>query len=149
MADSQGGFYPPVAFSFLVKVTGISGLNEGSFQEVSGLKVSMAFEEVKEGGENQFTHRFPKPPTYQNLILKRGILIGSSLIAWATVSFQQFTFSPKTVTVQLLDENQNALATWDFINAYPVAYNISDLKAQENSIAFETLELAYDYFRPS
>ncbi len=149
MPDFGADFYPPAAFMFAVTVAGITGTNEGSFQEVSGLKASIAFEEIKEGGENRFTHRFPKPPTFQNLILKRGMLTGSPLVKWATETFKLFTFTPKDVTVRLLDAEQNILASWNFVNAYPVNYQVADLKAQENSIALETLELAYDYFMPS
>ena len=35
---------------------------------------------------------------------------------------------------------------WDFYNAYPVKYAVSDLKAQESEIVIESLELAYTYF---
>ena len=146
MTDNNIGFYPPVAFHFRVTVPGISGINEGDFQEVSGLKVAMKFEEVQEGGENRYTHRFPKPPAYQNLILKRGYLKGSPLIEWARKAFQQFEIKPKDVVIQLLDEDHNPLSSWNFVNAYPVAMTISDFKAQENSIVVETLELAFDYF---
>jgi phage tail-like protein len=68
-------YYPPVGFSFKVNVEGIMGVNEGSFQEVSGLSVKITPKNVEEGGENRFIHRFPTPPNYENLILKRGMLI--------------------------------------------------------------------------
>lgn len=147
MADSTAsGYYPPVGFYFKVSVGGISGINEGSFQDVTGINVKLGTEDVKEGGENRFVHRLPTPPKYENLILKRGMLTGSPLITWARAAVEQFTFTPKTVTVNLLDENASPLATWNFVNAYPLSLHISDLKAQENALVIETLELAYDYF---
>ena len=139
-------YYPPVGFYFKVNVIGISGANEGSFQEVSGLNAKIGVKEIEEGGENRFVHRFPTVPKYQNLVLKRGMLIGSPLITWAKTCIEQFTFSSKTVVVNLMDENSSPLASWKFINAYPVALRISDLKAQENAIAVESIELCYDYF---
>lgn len=139
-------YYPPVGFYFKVNVTGITGTNEGNFQEVSGLNYKIGTKEVEEGGENRFVHRFPVPPKFENLILKRGMLIGSPLINWAKNTIEQFTFQPATVVVNLMDATSAPIASWKFINAYPVALKISDFKAQENALVVETLELSYQYF---
>ena len=140
-------YYPPVGFYFKVNVIGINGKNEGSFQEVSGLNVKLNLIEIKEGGENRFVHRLPAPPKYENLVLKRGMLKGSPLLDWAKAGIEQFNFSPKTVVVNLMDENASPLASWKFIRTYPVAIRISDFKAQESTLVVETFELAYDYFQ--
>jgi len=146
MADIQSGYYPPVGFYFDVFVEGITGINEGNFQEVSGLNVKIGTEEVVEGGENRFVHRLPTAPKYENLILKRGLLKGSSLIDWVRTSVEQFKFVPKLVVVKLLDATGNPLVSWSFSNAYPVGLRISEFKSQENALVVETLELAFDYF---
>jgi phage tail-like protein len=140
-------YYPPVGFAFKVSITGIEGANEGDFQEVTGLSVKLDVEEVKEGGENRFAHRFPSRPKYENLVLRRGMVTDSSLINWAKQAVEQFQFTTKTVVVSLLDENGGNLATWNFVNAWPVSLKISEFKAQENAIAVETLELSFDYFQ--
>jgi phage tail-like protein len=139
-------YYPPVGFYFKVNVIGITGANEGNFQEVSGLSFKLGVKEMVEGGENRFIHRFPVPAKYENLVLKRGVLIGSPLIIWAKTCLEQFSFRPSTVVLNLMDENSAPIAAWKFINAYPVGIKISDFKAQENGIAVETLELSFDYF---
>lgn len=146
MPNDETGYYPPVGFYFKVNVIGISGKNEGSFQEVSGLNAKIGVEEVKEGGENRFVHRLPTYPKYDNLVLKRGMLLGSPLVKWVQGALEQFSFSPKTVVINLMDENASPLASWKVINAYPVAIKISDFKAQENAIVIETFELCFDYF---
>jgi phage tail-like protein len=138
-------FYP-VVFAFNVKVTGISGTFEGSFQEVTGISAKLNTEPLKEGGENTFIRRLPLPPQYDNLVLKRGMLLSSDLIDWARDAIEKFTIKTKTVVVNLLDENRSPLASWTFANAYPVALKITDFKAQENSIACESVELAYENF---
>lgn len=138
-------FYP-AGFSFKVQVTGVSGSFEGSFQEVTGITVKLNSEEIKEGGENTFIRRLPLPPKYENLVLKRGMVLSSDLIDWARDAVENFTFKTKTVTVSLLDESQKPLASWAFANAYPVALKVSDFKAQENAIVLETLEMAYENF---
>ncbi len=146
---TQQPFYPPLGFYFSVTVQGFTGVNEGSFQEASGLSVKMTPMEVKEGGENRFAHRLPVPPKYENLVLKRGMVVGSTLTAWVQTSLTTFVFTPKTVTINLMGDGAAIISSWTLYNAYPVALKISDFKAQENSIVIETLELTYDYFQKS
>lgn len=140
-------YFPPVAFKFRVFIDGIRGAGEGSFQEVSGLTVKLETEDIQEGGENRFMHKFPKAPKYPNLVLKRGMLIGSPLIEWAYQSISSFSFVPKTIVVSLLNEEMKPLMGWVVINAIPVGLEISSLKADENKIMVESLELSYDYFK--
>lgn len=141
--------YPPVGFHFKVtfNLPDITGEDrEAQFQEVNGFSKELAVEEYKEGGENRYAHRFPGPTKYPNLTLKRGVLLNSKLIAWCFDAIDNFIFKPIDVTVTLLDEQHQALITWDFVGAYPLKFSTTDLKAQENSLVVETLELTYRYF---
>lgn len=141
-------YYPPVGFHFRVEFT-LDGVQDGDirFQEVSGLSAELGVEEVVEGGENRFSHRLPTRAKYSNLILKRGLLNDSRLIAWCTDGIENFVFEPTTVNVTLLNENHEPVAeSFSFVRAWPVKWAVSDFKAQENSIVVETLELAYNYF---
>lgn len=141
--------YPHVGFHFKVSVN-LPGVaqedKESRFQEVSGLNKTIDIEELKEGGENRFAHRLPNPAKFGNLVLKRGLLTKSSLIDWCFDAIDNFIFKPADVTITLLDEQHNPLSTWNITKAYPVKWATSDMKAQENSIAIETLELAYQNF---
>jgi len=139
-------YYPPVGFYFRVDVGNMTGGSESNFQEVSGLNFKFGVKEVPEGGENRFIHKFPSPAKYENLVLKRGMLIGSPLITWAQTSIGQFTFSPVTVVISLMDEKSTPIASWKLINAYPVGLKISEFKGQENAIVVESLELSFDYY---
>lgn len=134
------------AFFFKVNVVEINGTYEGSFQEVTGITAKVGILPVKEGDENRFEHRLPIPVKYDNLILKRGMVLSSDLINWARKAIEQFDFTTTTVIVNLLDETSAPIASWSFKNAYPVALKISDLKAQDNAIVIETVELSYSYF---
>jgi len=150
--------YPLVGLHFTVQVLnipGIGGTNEGSFQEVSGLSYKSATTDMPEGGENRFIRKFPSPPKYDNLILKRGMLIGSPLIKWATDSVANFAFTPQTVVIKLManaysDKTASVsltpITTWNIVRAYPIALKVSEFKAQEGAIVVETLELCYEYF---
>jgi phage tail-like protein len=145
-------YYPPVGFHFKVQVNlddVATNDAESRFQEVSGLTKNLEIEDFKEGGENRFSHRLPNPTKYGNIVLKRGLLTKSRLITWCADAIDNFSFKPADVTVTLLDEQNNALSTWNIVNAYPVKWSTSDFKAQENGIVVETLELAYQYFTKS
>jgi phage tail-like protein len=136
--------YPPVGFHFRVDfaLDGVEDIDM-RFQEVSGLSAEIGVEEYPEGGENRFTHRLPTRGKYPNLVLRRGLATDSRLIEWVRDATQSFVFQPCDVTVVLLNPEHEPLATWSFQNAWPVKWSASDLRALENAIVVETLELAY------
>ena len=136
----------PVGFHFDVKIKAFNSPAEGTFSDVSGLALKMETENVNEGGVNDFIRKFPKRVSYENLVLKRGLMKGTDLITWINNSVREFSFKPQNILVRLLDENNAPVVNWSIINAYPVAVKISEFKAQENSLVFETLEFAYEYF---
>jgi phage tail-like protein len=143
-------FYPPVSFYFQVSFEGSSGKNDSSFKEVSGINVEMGLEEIAEGGVNGYKHRVPTTAKYTNLVLKRGLVPKNSAIAkWCMATlggnFEE-AIETKTVIVKLLDENSKPLKSWNFVNAWPVKWALSDLNSMNNEIAVETLELAFSYF---
>lgn len=142
------GYYPPVGFHFRVEFGMLPPeSNDARFQEVSGLSAELGVEELIEGGENRFSHRLPGRAKYSNLILKRGLLTDSELISWCKDAIENFTFSPTTVNVTLLNEKHKPVAdTFSFVNSWPVKWSISDFKATDNSIVVETMEIAYQYF---
>jgi len=139
--------YPLVGFHYKVNFIGYLGKGEGSFQDVSGISISISPEEVREGGENQFVYKLPTPPQYSNLVLKRGMFNSSVVTDWVRTSLSTFTFKPTTVTVMLLDEESRLVYTWKFFGVYPVKMDVSGISSKgDGQIVIETLELAYKYF---
>jgi phage tail-like protein len=144
----MSSYYPPVGFHFKVEFQGITSAEaDARFQEVAGLGAEITTEELSVGGENRFVYRLPTKAKYGNLVLKRGMLKDSGLIKWFKDAIEDFEFRPADVNVHLLDENHQISLSWKFIQAYPVKWLVSDLKAQESSLLVETIELAYQYFR--
>lgn len=143
----MAAYYPPVGFHFKVDIPGVgAGDKDARFQEVAGLTAEMGVEELVVGGENRFTYRLPTRTKFSNLILKRGMLNDSGLIKWIKNAIEKMEFEPVNVSVHLLNEKHEVLTSWEFKQAYPVKWVISDFKAQENSLVVETIELAYQYF---
>lgn len=145
-------YYPPVGFHYIVRFEGLLlkypiGIPDIGFQKVSGINVNINTEDYQEGGENRFKHRLPNPPAYPNLVLERGMLIGSQLMQWYKDSVEGFKFEPNDVTVILLNSIHIPIQAWNFVNAIPVKWSISDFNATENKIVVETVELSYQYYK--
>lgn len=143
-------YYPPVGFYFTVSFDGGDSGADARFKEVSGLKMEMGVEEIAEGGENRFKHRIPSRGKFANLVMKRGMLTSNTPITtWIndTISgglAQQI--QTKTIFVSLLGEDNQPLAKWTFVNAWPVKWDISSLDSMKNEYVVESLEFAYSYF---
>jgi phage tail-like protein len=140
--------YPPVGFHFKVTFTGIGDENiDSRFQNVSGLSMEMETESKKEGGENRFEHALPVRAKFPVLVLKRGLMTKSELlVGWCNDVFNNFIIEPKDLTVSLLNEDHEPLLTWNVVQAWPKKWSMSDLNAEQNSIAIESFELQYQYY---
>jgi phage tail-like protein len=113
------------------------------FQKVSGLGSSVETAAVEEGGQNLYVQSLPKKIKYENLVLERGVVVGSPLVIEFNVTMSLFKFSPSNVLVTLLDNTRIPIAGWLFMKAYPVKWSVSDLDADANSVVIERMELAY------
>ncbi len=142
-------YYPPVGFHFKVEFLDVGGLADKDvlFQEVSGLTAELEVESLKEGGENRFTHKLPTRATYQDVVLKRGLLVSSDLVKWMTDAIENLDIQTTSVIITLLNEEHQPLQAYQLYNAYPKKWSISNLNAQESQLVVETLELTYQYFK--
>jgi phage tail-like protein len=50
---------------------------------------------------------------------------------------------PKNVAVILLDSEKNEAKRWTFENAFPIKWTGPDLKADNNALAIESLEIVH------
>lgn len=141
-------FYPATGFHFAVFFELFpQTTNDLQFQEVSGLSQELSTEDLTEGGQNRFSHSLPVRTSYGNLVLKRGLFLGSGLVFWARKAIEEFDIEPVNVTVTLLNESHFPIASWYVVNAYPVKWSYSNFNAQESSIVIETMEFKYQYFK--
>lgn len=113
------------------------------FQKVQGLSAEIGTESLNEGGENIATYHLPKQVGFGNLVLERGMVVGSLLNLELNATLSSFKFAPSNVIVTLLSEDKAPLAAWMFLNAYPVKWSTSDLNAEDEGLVIDTLELAY------
>jgi phage tail-like protein len=155
--------YPPLGFHFGVDILGVTPLNLNlGFREVSGITQSIGNGKTwKEGGENRFTHRLPEPPTYGDLVLKRGIkssTFGSALkfvglteeagvYDWFLKGLEgdMTGFEPRSILVRLNNEFHIPIHAWHFKNAWPKQWEVSGFNATNSEIVIETVTLSYQY----
>lgn len=132
---------PQVAFNFVVE---IEGLIVGGFAEISGLQVETEVYEYREGGQNRFVHKLPGPTRYpQNLVLKRGLTSIPTLWLWHQDVIRG-DVDRRNGTIYLLNRQGILVMWWDFLRAYPVRWNGPEFRADSNTVAFETVELAHE-----
>ena len=117
------------------------------FQRVSGFSAEVGTDPRTEGGENLYTHRLPNRINYNNLVLERGILIGSPLRLEFIAALSSFKFVPSNAMVTLFNELSVPVAGWLFMRTYPVKWSIPDFNANGNEVVIETMELAYSRFQ--
>ena len=137
---------PPLAFRF-----GVLFLAGGAipnpldimFQKVSGLSTTVETETIQEGGQNFYSQQLPKKIQHENLVLERGLVVGSPLVIEFNTAMSLFKFYPSNVLVSLIDSTNIPIASWLFIKAFPVKWSVSDLDATANSVVIETMELSY------
>jgi phage tail-like protein len=130
---------PYAGFNFLVE---IEGLLVGGFNEVTGLSVETEVEQYQEGGNNDFVHQLAGRTKYPNLVLKRGLTDIEALWSWHQKTAKG-TIDRKNGTIYLLDKMRLPAMWWNFTDAYPIKWSGPDFRAEQNTVAVETVELVH------
>ena len=138
------------AATFLFEVDGVE---IGRFLGVSGLEVSVAVEELEEGGENSYVHKLPGRMTWPNITLKRGVTQSDGLLTWLNKSSgEQFAANGNklgrtTAAITLLAPGGKRLRAWEFDGAFPIKWTGPSFAASSSDMANEQLEIAHHGFR--
>jgi len=133
--------WPLPKFHFMVDVAG----NEIAFQEVSGLDMETEPLEYRAGNSKEFSKvKMPGMVKYSNITLKKGMFKGDKAFFDWFKSVNMNVIERKAMTIKLLDESHAPVVTWKVKNAFPVKLSGTDLKAEGNEIAIETLEVAHE-----
>ncbi len=122
------------------------------FTEVSGLDFETEVIEYREGNSKRYNKsKQPGLTKFSNITLKRGTFEGDYdfFKSWReTYYFQEGNKTGskyrRTVTIKLLNENHEAMITWRVLNAWPSKIQSTDLKADANEVAIETMELVHE-----
>ena len=140
---------PPSTALFKVTIDKIGVI--GAFTECSGLSVEAEVEEVKEGGQNHFSHKLPGRLKWPTLRLKRGIVDNNTLFQWfLKTSGNGFAaegkLTKRTGEVTLVGPDGKKIRSWSFVGAFPVKWTGPTLAASSSEAGTEELEIAHHGF---
>jgi phage tail-like protein len=122
----------------------------GQFREVSGLDTESEVIEHKEVDANgaQRTVKVSGAPKWSNIDLKRGIDVDKGLYEWRRMVEDKGPDQARTdCTLELLDYDGSAIATYSITQAWPVKYTGVSMNAGSNEIAVEGITLAHEGFK--
>ena len=131
----------------------VDGVEIGRFMEISGLEVSVAVEDLEEGGENSYVHKLPGRMSWPNITLKRGITQNDSLLTWLNKSSgEQFAaggnrLARSTAAVTLVGPSAQRLRAWEFNGAFPIRWKGPQFAVDSTEMAVEELEITHHGFR--
>jgi phage tail-like protein len=133
--------YPLPKFHFQVEWGGA----RIGFTEVSGLDVETEVIEYRDGALPEYSKmKIPGMQKFANITMKRGVFKSDNdyFNWWNTVSLN--TIERRDLTISLLNEAHEPVMVWKVKNAWPTKIASTDLKADGNEIAIESIELAHD-----
>ncbi|HEV7859437.1 MAG TPA: phage tail protein [Pyrinomonadaceae bacterium] len=131
---------PYQSFNFMIEIDGIAA---AGFAECSGLSAEVETFEYREGGVNDYTHRFAGAAKYPPLVLRRGMTDSHELWNWHLEVAKGFVIR-RNGTIHLLDGEGQPVKHWHFVRAYPVKWTGPELRAGTSSVAFESIELTHE-----
>ncbi|AON54739.1 MULTISPECIES: phage tail protein [Herbaspirillum] len=116
-----------------------------SFQEVSGLDVQSEEIKYRHGDSPEFSViKMPGMKKVGNVTMKKGIFKGDNKF-WDWFSqIKMNTIKRVPVTISLLDEAGKPTMVWTLANAWPTKITGTDLKAEGNEVAIETIEIVHE-----
>lgn len=133
--------YPLSKFHFQVEWGG----TKIGFTEVSGLDVETEVIEYRQGASPDYSKiKMPGMQKFSNITMKRGTFKSDNDYYnwWNTVSLN--TIERRDITIKLLDENHEPVVTWKVKNAWPTKVQSTDLKADGNEVAIESMEVVHE-----
>jgi phage tail-like protein len=122
----------------------------GQFREVSGLDSEQEIVEQKEvdSNGNPWTKKVPGNVKWSNVELKRGIDVDKALWEWR---YQVETEGPDAArtdcTLELIDYDGSAIATYTILQAWPSKYTGAAMNAGSNEVAVEAMTICHEGFK--
>jgi phage tail-like protein len=141
---------PYGAFNYIVSLGGSQGDGGegtiiGGFSDVSGLGMEVSYSEYRNGNERFNTARkVPNTHKLDDVTLKRGLIGSDDMFLWLR-GVRDGVADPRQITITLLDEARQPVATWALRNAQPKKWSGPTLAAKGGGeVAMEELQLVHE-----
>ncbi|HKP86438.1 MAG TPA: phage tail protein [Blastocatellia bacterium] len=117
----------------------------GGFSDVSGLGMELSYSDYRNGNEKfNTTRKIPNTHKLDDVTLKRGLVGATKLFEWLK-SVADGTYSPTNITITLLDEARQPVASWVLRNAQPKKWVGPTLAAKGGGeVAMEELHIVHE-----
>lgn len=116
-----------------------------SFEEVSGLDAEAQPIEYRHGDSPVFSAiKMPGLKKYGNVTMKKGVFKSDNKFWDWFNQIKMNTIKRVPVTISLLDEEGKPTMVWTLTNAWPTKVTGTDLKAEGNEVAIDTIEIAHE-----
>jgi|WetSurMetagenome_2_1015567.scaffolds.fasta_scaffold423408_2 phage tail-like protein len=122
-------------------VVSIADTAVAAFTECTLPTMEIEVEEIKEGGLNTFVHQLPKARKSARISLRNGVAVIQDLHRWY-IRTMNGEIVRKRISVSVLSTTLEPIMTLDIEDAYPVKWSGPELKADNNTVAIQTLEFA-------
>ena len=133
--------YPLPKFHFQVEWGG----SKIGFTEVSGLDVETEAIEYRHGASPEYHKtKMPGMQKYSNITLKRGTFASDNEFYDWYNTVKLNTIERRDLTISLLNEEHEPVVVWKVKNAWPSKVQSTDLKADGNEVAIESMELVHE-----
>jgi phage tail-like protein len=115
------------------------------FQEVSGLDAEAQPLEYRHGDSPLFSViKMPGLKKFSDVTLKKGVFKSNNKFWDWFNEIKMNTIKRKPVTISLLDEAGAPTMVWTLANAWPSKVTGTDLKAEGNEVAVETIVISHE-----
>jgi phage tail-like protein len=146
MADDgskqSSNVWPLAKFYFKVDIGDQKDL---PFQEISGLDTETQPIEYRAGNNPVFsTVKMPGIKKNGNVTLKKGIFAKDNKFWDWYNQIKLNTIKRVPITIKLCDEGGNPTMVWTLANAWPTKITGTDMKADGNDVAVESLEVSHE-----
>ena len=131
--------WPIPKFYFEVKW----GTEVMSFEEVSGLDSEPQTIDYRVG-ERFSAVRMPGLQKFGDVTLKKGVFKGDGNFRDWMKEFEMDTVKRETLTISLVDQAGTPTMVWTLKNAFPTKITTTDMKADGNEVAIESIVIAHE-----
>lgn len=147
--DPLGAFYFYLTLIDGASVAGtvlgaVANFAVAGFSECSGLDATVEILEYREGGVNDYVHKFPGRASHASITLRRGLIyLPDDLWRWHH-GFVAGRGTRKDGLIALLDAARRPAKVWRFTRGIPTKWSGPALNASQSSVAIEALEIAHE-----
>lgn len=134
VADPEGNF---------IFTLEIDGIEVAQFKECSGLKSSTQIFELEEGGMNHRVHKLPGQSRWENITLRYGVTSDSTLLSWRNEILQDEFSLRRNGSVVMKTLQMEEVRRYNFVQAWPVAWEGPSFDANAADLAVEMVEIAH------